>query len=131
VNWSAVVEEIRRSVPDLQAVYLFGSVASGEQRPGSDVDLALLAPRRLDSVQRFRLQERLAAILGRDVDLVDMRSASTVMQVQVLGGSQLLFEGETTARALFEATALGAYVRLNVSRAGILNDIKARGTVHG
>jgi len=38
------VEVVRRRVPDIDAIYLFGSVARGRTRPGSDVDVALLLP---------------------------------------------------------------------------------------
>jgi len=40
----ALVEVVRRRVPDIDAIYLFGSVARGRTRPGSDVDVALLLP---------------------------------------------------------------------------------------
>jgi predicted nucleotidyltransferase len=127
---SVAVDVLRAAVPDLQAIYVFGSVATSQDRPDSDVDLAVLAGRAVGGEARWRLQERIAAGLGRDVDLVDLRAASTVMQVQVLRTGRLLFEAPGSGRALFEATALGAYTRLNFSRAGILADVKARGFVH-
>ena len=55
------VAAIRRAVPDLVAVYRFGSSVSGERSPGSDVDLAILATIPLDPLRRFDLQERLAS----------------------------------------------------------------------
>jgi predicted nucleotidyltransferase len=130
MDLSAAVEALRAAIADLQAIYVFGSVATGQERPDSDVDLAVLASRPLEGEARWRLQEGIAAGLGRDVDLVDLRAASTVMQVQVLRTGRLLFEPEGSGRALFEATVLGAYTRLNFSRAGILADVKARGVVH-
>ena len=131
VDLNAAVDEIRRTVPDVQAIYVFGSVATGHDRPGSDVDLAILGRRQLEAELRWQLQERIAALLGRDVDLLDLWAASTVMRVQVLQTGRVLFESDATGRALFEATALGAYARLNRSRAGILEDVKSRGSVHG
>jgi hypothetical protein len=65
------------------------------------------------------------------VDLVDLRAASTVMQVQVLRTGQVIDDPDPTGRALFEAAVLGAYARLNERRAGIIADAKARGTIHG
>lgn len=34
---------ILAAYPDIQAVYLFGSAATGRQRPESDLDLAIVA----------------------------------------------------------------------------------------
>jgi predicted nucleotidyltransferase len=131
MDLAPAVEEILREIPAVEAIYVFGSVARGEAGGESDVDLAVLAPGRLASEARWRLQERVASRLGRDVDLVDLRSASTVMQVQVLRDGEVIHDARPTARAFFETIALGAYARLNESRAGILADVKARGTVHG
>lgn len=101
VNFDPVVNAIRSAIPEVQALYLFGSVATGQDRSDSDVDLAVLAPRPLDQLSRWRLQESIAAELGRDVDLVDLRAASTVMQVQVLDTGRVLFEADASSRALF------------------------------
>ncbi len=50
-------------------VYLFGSVARGLDRPGSDIDLAVpgLPPERY-----FFVLAPIASVLGRPVDLVDL-----------------------------------------------------------
>jgi predicted nucleotidyltransferase len=126
-----VVAEIRRAVPSAIAVYVFGSVAAGTATPNSDLDLAVLAEAPLTAEARWQLAQTLAIELRRDVDLVDLRQASTVLRVQVLGSSQLLFEGDTAKREAFEAVALGAYARLNEVRRGILEDIRQRGRVYG
>jgi predicted nucleotidyltransferase len=128
-----VVAEIRRAVPSAIAVYVFGSVASGTATPSSDLDLAVLALAEapLTAEARWQLAQTLAIELRCDVDLVDLRQASTVLRVQVLGSSQLLFDGDTAKREAFETVALGAYARLNEARRGILEDIRQRGRVFG
>lgn len=131
MDLEAATAEMRQSLPELHALYVFGSVATGDERPGSDVDLAVLAPRKLGGEERWRLQERVARRLGRSVDLVDLRAASTVMRVEVLRSGRVLIDASPAERELFEATSLSSYAHLNEARAGILADIKARGTVHG
>jgi predicted nucleotidyltransferase len=131
IDVDAIVRLVREHLGDVVAIYLFGSVARGDDVAGSDVDVAVLGRRPLHALERFDLQERVARALGRDVDLIDLRSASTVLRIQVLQGDVLLFDGDRFARQLFEATALSAYARLNEERREILKDIRARGSVYG
>ncbi len=122
---------VREIAPAAIAVYLFGSAASGTNRPDSDVDVAILLTESLDPVTRFDMQERLASVLARPVDLVDLRSASTVMAMQVITTGRVLHESDPSARGLFEDRVFGAYVRLNEERRGILDRVAAEGTVYG
>ena len=131
MNFDPAVELICQASPGTVAIYVFGSRARGDENRASDEDLAFLTRAPLDSVARFDLQERIAARLHASVDLVDLRAASTVMRVQVLEHGIVLFEGDATERAEFEAVALGAYARLNEERRGILEDIRRSGRVHG
>lgn len=117
-------------VRGVQAVYVFGSRAAGTAHAGSDLDLALLAARPLDPVARFDAQEALAAALGHDVDLVDLRAASTVLGAEVLRTARVLHDADPTARAFWETRALSAYALLNEERRGILDDVRRRGRVH-
>lgn len=118
-------------VPGVAAVYAFGSRAAGAGRADSDFDLAVLPPRPLDPVARFDAQEALAAHLGVDVDLVDLLSASTVMRAEVLRTGRVVHDADPTARAFWETWTMSAYALLNEERAGILDDVRERGRVHG
>ncbi len=125
------LDVLRGRIPGLAAVYLFGSVADGTDTPASDLDLAVLAARPLDATERFDVQEAVAARLRRDVDLVDLRSASTVMQARVVSTGRVVLDADPGERTRFETVAYSAYAMLNEERAGILADIAARGTVYG
>lgn len=128
---TAALELLQAHVADLEAVYLFGSIAHGDSTPGSDVDLAVLTPRGLNSQSRFDLQEDLAARLGCDVDLVDLRQASTVFALQVITTGRVLLDLDSRARGLFEDFTFGRYARLNEERRGILERIAREGSVYG
>ncbi|MBZ9559613.1 MULTISPECIES: nucleotidyltransferase domain-containing protein [unclassified Modicisalibacter] len=124
------VNILRECLPALQAVYLFGSQASGQHETSSDVDLAILLPAPLGAYQRWELAERVAELLNRDVDLVDLRCASTVMQHQVVEHGRRLWSGGTEADE-FELTALSEYWDLAILRHDLLDDIQQRGSIHG
>ncbi len=122
---------LTESVPGIIAIYRFGSSVTGHSRPDSDIDLAILADRRLDPHVRFDLQDRLSAALRRPVDLVDLRSATTVMASQVVTTGVVVHDGDPVLRGVFEDYVYGAYARLNEERRGILERVAAEGTVYG
>jgi predicted nucleotidyltransferase len=124
-------DTIRGVVPDVQAIYIFGSRARGDAGPESDLDVAVLASLPIYPLVRWELQERLAAALHTAVDLVDLRRASSVMRVAVLADAQLVCEGDAYGRQLFEATALSDYVRLQDERRAIMQQIADEGRVYG
>lgn len=125
------VDILRTALRELVAAYRFGSTATGSARLSSDVDLAVLADGRLDPIVRFDLQERLAGALHIDVDLVDLRAASTVMASQIVTTGVLLYEGDSTARHVFENFVYGRYARFNEERREILDRIAREGRVYG
>ncbi len=127
----ALIEQVRKSVPGLIALYRFGSQAKGTARPGSDVDLAVLARDPLPVMRRFELAQELAIQLHRDVDLVDLRSASTVMRMQVISTGTCLNAPDEPARREFEMYAYSDYARLNEERRDILKRIAESGLVYG
>ncbi|MGQ0504886.1 MAG: type VII toxin-antitoxin system MntA family adenylyltransferase antitoxin [Myxococcaceae bacterium] len=128
---SESIKHVRSALPDVQAVYLFGSQASGTSTERSDFDIAVLAPHPIHEALRWELSSRLAETLGAEVDLVDLRAASTVMRVQILAKDRILLDAAPAERAFFEATTLSDYARLNVERREILEDIRRRGSVYG
>lgn len=125
------VAEIRAALPEVVAIYRFGSSADGTAGRESDVDLAVLTTLPLDAAARFDLQERLAVALRRPVDLVDLRSVSPVMAIQVIARGVLLYDANAATRGAFEDRVFGAYARLNEERRGILDRIAVEGTVYG
>ena len=125
-----VLQKVREAVPGLIALYRFGSQAQGTARPESDVDLAVLAPQTLSPEARQGLREELSLLLHRDVDLIDLRQASTVMRMQVVSTGESLFSADDLKREQFETMVYASYARLNEERRGILDDIRARGRVY-
>jgi predicted nucleotidyltransferase len=130
MNDHALIEYIRKSVPSLIALYRFGSQAKGTARPSSDMDLAVLARDPIPNIRRFELAQELAIQLHRDVDLVDLRTASTVMRMQVISTGECLDAPQEPAHREFEVYAYSDYARLNEERKGILDDIRAHGSVY-
>ena len=128
---NALIEFVRQAIPDFMALYRFGSQTNGSARPDSDVDLAVLGRHPVPALRRFELAQDLAARLHRDVDLVDLRSASTVMRMQVISTGECLASPDEAARREFEMYAYSDYARLNEERRDILKRISGSGLVYG
>lgn len=125
-----LTQSLRHHIPEAQAVYVFGSQATGTENPDSDLDIAVLAPAPLDAEKLFALAAELATAAGRHVDLVDLRAASTVMRSQVIANGRRIYRGDETVCDQFEDLAYSSYARLNEERRPIIEDIQARGRIH-
>lgn len=128
----AMINAVREALPGLRALYLFGSTAKGEAGPASDVDIAVMTRPPLAPLQRVNLAADLGVRLGCDVDVIDLATASTVLRSQVIStGRRLYCAAEDLADIeAFETFVYSDYARLNEERAGILQDIRARGSVY-
>jgi predicted nucleotidyltransferase len=135
VDLSAVPTILIEQFPGLQALYLFGSRATDQALPGSDLDLALLLPpgpsdgeeRALELLRVRALCEEAA---GGRVDLVDLRAASTILQIEVLRAERRLLVRDALAAAEFEMLTLSYYQRLNEQRRGILGRFRETGRAY-
>ena len=65
------------------------------------------------------------------MDLVDLRTASAVMKMQVLSTGACLDSQDESARREFEMYAYSDYARLNEERYEIVKGITKRGLVYG
>lgn len=126
-----VVAHVRARVPDLLAIYRFGTWGTVAERTDSDLDIAVLADSPLDPMKRFELAAELARVAGRDVDLADLRAADSVFRAQVISTGVRLFAVDERASGIFEDFVYANYARLNEERKYILRDIRDRGSIHG
>jgi len=122
-----IINTIRHCYPAVQGIYLFGSYALGEERPDSDLDIAVLLPHGLAKCKknltmgecRFALENA----LHREVELLNARQVSTVMQKEIIGG-RLIHALDRPAVEEFEMLVLSYYQKLNEERQGILDSFR-------
>lgn len=99
--------------PNLIALWLFGSAASGKTHPRSDLDFAALFQRRPDLLELGGLSSSISERLKRnDIDLVDLNSAPPFLRYRVLSGGILLLDPCPLQRVSFVARALSEYFDL-------------------
>jgi predicted nucleotidyltransferase len=121
---------LQTGLPNLLAVYAFGSRINGTARPDSDLDLAVLVAGLADPLALFDLAGELADLAECAVDLLDLRAASTVMQYQIIT-TGVRWWARDHQSALFEAAILSEKTELDTARSALLEDIRQRGSVYG
>src|SRR5207247_2495639 len=97
---------LRKALPDLEAIYLFGSRAQARAREDSDYDLAILCASPVVPLHVLELERELSTLLDRDVDLVDLRRSSSVLKKEVIESGERLYAREVDLALDFEARAL-------------------------
>lgn len=127
-NDGPIVTAIRAKFPQTIAIYAFGSKVQGTAGPDSDLDLAVLVAGYVNAVTLWEMAGSLADIVACDIDLLDLRAASTVMQYQVITTGRRLWAAGVQAD-LFECYVLSEKTALDTARAPLMADIRATGEI--
>jgi predicted nucleotidyltransferase len=130
-SFDNAVRCIREHLPDVVAIYRYGSAGTKHERPDSDVDLAVLPAHPLAIDTLLALSGALGDVLQRTVDLVDLLKAPTVLRAQIVAYGERLYCADERACSVFEDYAFSSYARFNEERRELLADIRARGSVYG
>jgi hypothetical protein len=77
----------------------------------------------------WNIAAEMAKIANRDVDVIDLRNATTVLQFQVINEGKRLWVGNAVLADQFETFVCSSYQRLNEERKDQIADIKKRGSV--
>jgi predicted nucleotidyltransferase len=97
------------------AVYLYGSVARGQARPDSDVDIGVLfsknPPATLEAPQ-FAIEAALERLLASPVQVVALNRAPADLVHRVLRDGLLVLDRDRAARIRFEVRSRNEYFDL-------------------
>jgi predicted nucleotidyltransferase len=114
----------------IDALWVFGSQATGASRPSSDLDLAVLFRKRPASNELLDVRGELEQLIGLPVDVIDLDSASPVLVMQVLRFGKLMVDAQPARRISFVAGVPGRYEDLKRIRAPIESALLSR-VAHG
>jgi predicted nucleotidyltransferase len=129
-NIQQAVDIICEAIPDVNGIYLYGSFAKNQATAESDVDLAVLGPEKYDEQCLQVLSEKIARVLRRDVDLVDLRAVSTVFKMQIVSTSKRVYCADQYACDYFDMVTYVAYLHLQETRKEIIDSIIQRGSIY-
>ena len=113
VNLPLISETLQQN-DKVSAAWVFGSVATGKDRPDRDLDIAILFIKGLDKQERFDMRLTIAAELsdltGREVDVIDMQASPLFLQHQVRRFGYLLFEKDHAYRVDYDVKSRRQYL---------------------
>jgi predicted nucleotidyltransferase len=130
MNREAIVHLLQARLPNLLAIYAFGSQVDGTAGPDSDLDLAVLVRGQVDPARLWDISGEIADLAGCPVDLLDFRAASTVMQYRILSTGQRWWAANSQAD-LYEAGVLSDKTELDGARAALIADVQREGRIYG
>lgn len=86
---------------------VFGSTANGNQRPDSDIDVAVYPNKKLQSLQCQELTDEIACATGRTVDLIDLTDVDGALLRQILRTGKVVFSKQPGITGMLSERLLG------------------------
>lgn len=108
-------------LPEVQAIYVYGSLVRGDERPGSDLDLAVLLPPGQRIADPLDLMAKVSRRVRREVDLVSLREAGLDLVWELLREGRLLYSSEPERTLAWEAERMTDYADFQPRRAALLD----------
>lgn len=130
INLKPVIVFLQQEIKELQAIYLFGSFANARAKADSDVDLAILANPSTPALRRWELATECALLLNRDVDLIDLRVATTILQYQIITEGSRVYSLDTRLCERYENLIMSEYLDFQEFRRPLIEDIRKRGSIY-
>jgi predicted nucleotidyltransferase len=105
------LQNVLKQFPQIKLAVLFGSMATGENHPASDLDLAITAIHPLTITEKIAIIGALAEKTGRSIDLIDLKITGEPLLGQIIKHGRKIFGDNTEyaqliSRHLFDQAIL-------------------------
>lgn len=114
---------------NIKAIYLYGSIITEYYNDESDIDIAILLDKKINSNETFEINCVLTNELNKEVDLVQLYTVSTVLQMQIIQTGKRIFCKDENFCNGFETQIFCDYIELNELRKPYLDEIAKTGKV--
>lgn len=107
-------------------IYIFGSIVANRVRNDSDIDIAILTEKKIDEYQLYMVSQQLADELKREVDIVDLKDASTIFKAEIIKNGKLIYNSDNLGKMYYQLEVLRDYTFLNERRQEIIDKLKKK-----
>ena len=90
-----VLQNVLKQFQQIKLAVLFGSMATGENHPASDLDLAITAIHPLTITEKIAIIDALAEKTGRPIDLIDLKITGEPLLGQIIKHGRKIFGNNT------------------------------------
>lgn len=111
--------EFMKKKLNLKLLILFGSQAKNEAFIWSDIDIAFLSKEDISNIKRWELSQELAYFYQKEVDLIDLKQANTILKFEIVSTGEVIFNKNQDN---FLIRAYTEYFDFNIDRRDILKD---------
>lgn len=126
-----IVDHLKNRISGIQLIYHFGSSANQQEHPGSDIDIAFYTDKEIGNLERWEIQEELARVFVKNVDLLDLRKVPIVMQYQIITTGKLIFALDEQFMEMRENQIYSMYLDFNEQRKEFIKQFEETGTIYG
>ncbi|MFO7743501.1 MAG: nucleotidyltransferase domain-containing protein [Anaerolineae bacterium] len=102
--------EVFGQYPGVEAVYLFGSQATGQAHPGSDLDLAVVPADGVPGPERLNILADLARAGFDDVDLIVLDGNDLVLSFEAVRPNQMVYQSAAFDRGAYYSKVVRMYL---------------------
>lgn len=104
--------EVFGQFPEIRAVYVFGSAATGKRRPDSDLDLAVFAGDESFQTRKLDVLTELTREGFDAIDLVFLNTADTITQYEAVRLNKLIYTTAGFDRGSYYSKIVREYLDL-------------------
>lgn len=126
-----MVDLVRSALASTELIYLFGSAATSFFSENSDIDLAILASNDPSVEACMGLIGLLRDQTQREIDLVMLNEANTVLKKEIVTKGELIYSKEEEKKVSFENKVYQEYLTLNDDRRPIIEGIFEDSSIYG
>jgi len=118
-----IITLLSREIEDIELITLFGSATNADYiqyKSDIDIDIAFLSSITVSNLQRWETQEKLAALLNSDIDLVNLSGCDDVFRFDITSKGKTLFIKPSSKIEQFLDSIYINYIQLNEDRAEVM-----------
>lgn len=130
-EFDQAVRIVRQLMPNILAIYVYGSMARGDNHASSDIDLGILLPRGERIPDLLLLNSELCEKLLCEVNVVDLRRVGNILRKEVLTDGIALYAKDADALLGWEAEAMSEYAEHASRIKDIVQQVAETGVGYG